>query len=230
MNFDEATPIFDTRLHVDEDELATSKELRAAVTDISDELKLWATENHLRVLLTHANVKPDGNEHSIASSTLRLAGSPHPECVFSWAVLSLDLSPTPGAKVIDIKPTSEEPSKVSVSHSTSPSVKASFSKAALEATLGGKKEVKYEFTRPQLTGANLENKVIWTFSAPTEECDLCLNHDLILRTRYPTAPPNLRAKVNIRARVAFRGYRGWIPLIGRQKADEELIASLDHVI
>lgn len=229
MNDDQATPIFDSRLWVDEKELVESRELRAAVTDISDRLKLLATENRLRLLLKRVDVRPDGDQYSIAATTLKLAGAPHPDCVFSWVVLSLDLSPTPGAIALGIEPTSVDAVKVNVSRSATPSIKASFSEASLEASLGGKKEVQYEFTRPQLIGVNFENRVMWTFAAPAEESDLLLDHDLTLRTRFPAAPLNLRALVTIKARVAFRGYKGWIPLIGRLTADEELIVSLDRM-
>ncbi|GEM_PF-6155350 len=224
------TILFDGQFEVDEEELDESFEERGIISDVSDDLKILAKENHLRLLLTDVVNTSTSPDHSLCTTTLRLASMPDPACVFLWASLLIDLDVSPSAKFVRIAPTTEELSKISVSRTVEPSVKVAIPKAPLDITLGAKKEINYEVMRPQLTGVNFENKAMWTFRALTEECDLRFNHELILETQYPSAlDMPLRASLRVKARVAFRGFAGAIPLVGRAQANHGAIVYLDRL-
>lgn len=223
-------PLFDQPLEIDEVSQQEASEERGTLTDVSPQLKMWARENVLRLLLVDVQTSAPHNGSVRTESTLRLAGAPHPDCVFTWASLSLNLNRTADAKCEEIHPLEEAAQKTTITTDLSPSLKGSVPGFELEASLGAKREISYEIMRPQLLGVNLETRVMWTFSAPTRHSDLQLNHDLILRTRYPeSAPAGLRASMQLRARVAFRGFVGSIPLIGSETADEKHAVFLDRM-
>lgn len=219
--------LFNAALDIDREAVEEMAEERGIELDLSDELKLLARQNYLQVNKTSAHRQQVDGGGWRSGTELRIAGMPDNGCRFVWASLLIDLSFSPGAQIQSIEPEREGAQAVEFTNKTEPAVEAKIPGTSVKASLGGEREVKYTVTYPEVIGANFINRVIWTFRAPTEDHELRLDRSLRLTVDFPQNLDALRAGLTIRARVAFRGFPGMIPLIGRRTAADTGLIRLD---
>jgi hypothetical protein len=127
-----------------------------------------------------------------------------------------------------IEPERQGAQSVEFTNKTEPAIEAKIPGTSVKASVGGEREVKYTVTYPEVIGANLTNRAIWTFRAPSEDHELRLDHPLRLTVDFPQHLDALRAGLTVRARVAFRGFPWMIPLIGRRTASDTGLIRLDE--
>lgn len=219
--------LFRAALDIDEEAVEEMAEERGVELDLSDELKLLARQNYLQVNKTSAHRQRAHGGGWRSGTGLRIAGMPDNGCRFVWASLLIDLSFSPGAQIQSIEPEREGAQAVEFTNKTEPAIEAKIPGTSVKASLGGEREVKYTVTYPEVIGANLTDRAIWTFRAPSEDHELRLDHPLRLTVDFPQNLDALRAGLTIRARVAFRGFPGMIPLIGRRTAADTGLIRLD---
>ncbi len=223
-----ASELFKGALEIDQDALDTLSQGRGNELDLSDDLKLLARRNDLEVSKTTASRRRVPGGGWVSETGLRLAGAADAACRFVWASLLIDLQYSPGATVQAITPEREGSQPVEFTDKISPSVEAGIPGTAVKVSLGGEREMKYTVVFPEVIGTKFSNRVIWNFRAPSEEHELRLDHPLHLSVDFPASLDALRAGLTVRAHVAFRGFRGIIPLIGRRTAEGKNLFRLDE--
>jgi len=213
--------LFAGPLEIDEAELSSAAEERGTAVDLSEDLRLLARKNYLRLLKTDARREKSGGVWRTHTG-LRLASTPDPACRFVWVSLTIRLDLTPHALVTEIKPTKGGKQEVKFTRKISPALEAQVPGVSVKATLGAEKGVESTIEYPLLVGSNYEDWANWTFRAPTEEHELALDHPLSMVTEFPmNTPGGLRASIDLSARIAFRDWRRIVPLMGRRDAKEQ---------
>jgi hypothetical protein len=151
----------------------------------------------------------------------------HPECRFRWSRLTINLTPTKGAKIRDMSPQEVRGDKpVELKTSVGVGIKFETTAKALSA------EVKPEYTSsrtvyyPEIVSSGTKLSVgYWDFLALTSDY-LHANRELRLLISAPSGEL-VKARFNLRAKVRCAGVTGLIPLIGRHSVEIDEVYRLD---
>lgn len=138
----------------------------------------------------------------------------HPECMFVWSRLMVDLSPTPDCVIADMAP--REVQDLAVEVDTTVGVELSFSVVSKAVDLVAKPELGRKRTVyfPELLASGVGfSKAYWDFLAKAGDY-LHTDKELRLLVDAP-AGVEVMADVVARAKVKLRGVPGKIPLLAR---------------
>jgi hypothetical protein len=140
---------------------------------------------------------------------------PHPECRFLWSRLTVDLTPTPGARIRDMAPR-EVRGKKPIKLKTTLGVAFTFTSVSVNQEYTASRT--HYFPEIMSSGVGF-TKGYWDFQAQGDEY-LHANRELRLLISAPAGVP-VQAGFNLRARVSFSGAAGIIPLLARSGAIAE---------
>lgn len=226
----DASLLFDAALEIDEENLSHMADDRGDSINLSSELRLIARENRLQLRKISARYADTPNESSLAETDLLFQSAAHPKCRFTWVVMNLDLSLSPGAKVTEIFPTSGGNQTIKFSEKLSPSIEAKIPGGEVKVGIGGESQREFSVSYPQVTGANFGDAITWTFSAATNRDKLHLNHPLKFLSEYPRkAIGGLRGSIRIQANIAFSDWKQVIPLVGKRTASVSELFYFDRM-
>jgi hypothetical protein len=190
-----------------------------ASTDVIDDrmLHLLKRENRVAIARVPARQVPsqdlaaDRRAYDIA---LLFVLHAHPECMFAWSRLLVDLSPTPDCVIKDMAP--REVEDVPVEVQTTVGMNLSFSVAASAVDVGATPQVSRKrtvyFPTLQASGVGFR-KAYWDFQ-PKAGDYLHTDKELRLLVESPADTP-VQAVLTVRAKVRFRGLPRLIPLLAR---------------
>ena len=138
----------------------------------------------------------------------------HPECVYNWARMVVDLSSTQDAIIADMSP--RDVSDVPVEVETGIGLEVSLSVITKAVDIGAKPELSRKrtvfFPTVAATGTGFR-KAYWDFYAKAGDY-LHADNELHLLISAPSAVP-VTATFTIRAKIRFRGLARLIPLLCR---------------
>lgn len=221
--------LFSGPLEIDGEELESLRQERGGtVTDLSDDLRLLARQNHLRLLKRGATRESIPGEKWRATTNLQFQSLVHAECRFIHASLTLRFDLTRGAQILKIEPTKALAHEVKFVFKRKPSLGAEVPKV-VKVTLDEERTQEQTVSFPALTGSNFEDWANWTFRAPTVEYELQLDEPLQIVSEFPKHPDvGLLASLEISARVAFRDWKHVVPLVGSRGSQRNDLIQLDR--
>ncbi|WP_193213290.1 hypothetical protein [Luteolibacter marinus] len=220
--------VFSEQLEIDEGELHDANHERGKVLEISDQIRLLAKQNRLSLFKKRALRKANDNVGWLAEAELQFQSHAHPDCRFVQVMLGVTLDMSPGAKILAVQPDRAMVHQVKLTEALKPAFEATIPGIGLKTTLGAETASEQTFDQPVLTGYNGEDRAIWTFRIPAKGYELSLNLPLHLRMEYPSTIDILRARVQVSARVAVRGWADFIPLIGKKSGRGQTPIYLDR--
>jgi hypothetical protein len=212
MATDEFSPIAELDFDVD------PEDLDRATTEVIDDETLSLLRRENRVAIARGPVQAVDSAAVAAGRSAYdvplLVVHAHPECMFSWSRLMVDLSSTPDCTVADMSP--REVEDVAVDVETRIGVELSFSLAAAAVDIGAKPELAKKrtvFMPTVLTSGVGFRKAYWDFLAKAGDY-LHTDKELRLLVDAPADTP-VMADLTVRAKVRFRGLPRLIPLLAK---------------
>jgi hypothetical protein len=211
-------PLLDLSFDIDFDE-ASRDELRQASGEVIDDdtISLMRRENRVgiaRGMLSPVTSPAVQAGRSVVDVPLLFALQAHPECVYKWARIVVDLSPTKDAIIADMSP--RDVQDVPVDIETTIGVDLSLSVVAKAVDVGAKPELTRKRTVffPSVTASGTGfRKAYWDFY-PKAGDYLHADKELHLLVDAPISVP-VTAGFTVRAKVSFRGLARLIPLLSR---------------
>jgi hypothetical protein len=218
MTEDEFTPLAELTFDVDE------AETDRATTEVIDDETLRFLRRDNRVALGRAAARPVTGPaiepgRSAYDVPLLFVVHAHPECVFVWSRLMVDLGPTSGCVVADMAP--REVQDLAVDIETTVGLDLSFSIASQAVDLGATPELGRKRTVyfPALLASGVGfRKAYWDFHAKAGDY-LHTDKELRLLVDVPSQTA-VMADIVVRAKVKLRGLPGLIPLLARTAKSE----------
>jgi hypothetical protein len=211
-------PLFDLAFDLDHVEADRGELWQASDGVIDDEtISLLRRENRVGIArgtpspVTSAAVPPG---RSVVDIPLLFALQAHPECVYNWARIVVDLNSTKNAIVVDMSP--RNVTDVAVDVETTIGLDLSLSLVTKVVDIGAKPEVSRKRTVffPTVTASGTGfRKAYWDFYAKAGDY-LHADKELHLLINAPAGVP-VTAGFTIRAKVRFRGLPRLIPLLCR---------------
>ena len=151
---------------------------------------------------------------SVVDVPLLFALHAHPECVYEWARIIVDLSVTDDAVVADMSPRDVEDIAVDVETKIGGELSFSLVAKAIDVSAAPELTRKRTVFMPTVTASGTGfHKAYWDFHAKAGDY-LHADKLLHLLVSSPADVP-VMATVTARARVRFRGLARLIPLLGR---------------
>jgi hypothetical protein len=211
-------PLVDLTLDLDTEEINRSELVLASDGVIDDQtIELLRRANRIglaRALptLVTSDTVPVGR--SVVDVPLLFALHAHPECVYVWARIVVDLGSTHDAVIADMSP--RDVQDIAVDVETTVGADLSFSVAASAVDIGAKPELTRKRTvfLPTVTASGTGfRKAYWDFYAKAGDY-LHADKELHLLVSAPSGVP-VTAMFTARAKVRLRGLARLIPLFGR---------------
>jgi hypothetical protein len=214
----EFEPLLDLAFDLDPDE-TNRDELRQASDGVIDDETIRLLRRDNRVGIARGTPSPVSSPavqpgRSVVDVPLLFALQAHPECVYKWARIVVDLSPTEDAIIADMSP--RDVQDVAVDVETTIGAGLSLSVVAKAVDVGAKPEVSRKRTVffPTVTASGTGfRKAYWDFYAKAGDY-LHADKELHLLVDAPVNAP-VTAGFTVRAKVHFRGLARLIPLLSR---------------
>jgi hypothetical protein len=214
----EFEPLADLTFELDHAETSRDELWQASGGVIDDEtISLLRRDNRVGIArgtpspATHPAV-PSGR--SVLDIPLLFALQAHPECVYNWARIVVDLSSTNDAVVADMSP--RDVTDVAVDVETTIGIDLSLSLLTKIVDIGAEPEISRKrtvfFPTVTATGTGFR-KVYWDFYAKAGDY-LHADKELHLLINAPVGVP-VTAGFTVRAKVRFRGIARLIPMLCR---------------
>jgi hypothetical protein len=216
MALTEFEPVADLAFDIDDDELDRDESLAPLVIDDAT-IKLLRRDN--RVGIARGVPTPSSSPavplgRSFIDVPLLFALQAHPECVYSWARIVVDLSSTQDAMIADMSP--RDVTDVPLEVETTLGVDLSLSLLTKVVDIGAKPEISRKrtvfFPSVTATGTGFR-KAYWDFY-PKAGNYLHADKELHLLVNAPAGAP-VTAGVTVRAKVRFQGFPRLIPMLCR---------------
>jgi hypothetical protein len=151
---------------------------------------------------------------SVVDVPLLFALQAHPECIYSWARIVIDLSSTRGAVIADMSPRDVQDVAVDVETTVGADLSLSVVAKAIDVSVGPEVTRKRTVFFPTVTASGTGfRKAYWDFYAKAGDY-LHADKELHLLINAPVDIP-VTAAFTVRAKVRFRGLARLIPLLGR---------------
>jgi hypothetical protein len=214
----EFEPLLDLPFDLDPDETRRD-EFQQALGVVIDDKTIDLLRRQNRVGISRGAVSQVNSEAippgwSVVAVPLFFALQAHPECVYQWARIIVDLGVTEGAIIKDMSP--RDVQDVAVDVTTAIGVGLSFSVAAKAVDVSAKPELSRKrtvfFPTVAASGTGF-HQAYWDFSAKAGDY-LHADKELQLLVQFPAAVA-LMARLTVRAKVRFRGIAALIPLLAR---------------
>lgn len=214
----EFEPLLDLPFDIDPDEMRRS-EFQQALEEVIDDKTIDLMRRQNRVGISRGAASPVSSPAippgwSVVTVPLIFALQAHPDCVYRWARIIVDLSVTGGAIIKDMSPRDVQDEPVEVT--TTVGVDLSLKVAAKAVDVGAKPEFSQKrtvfFPTVAATGTGF-HKAYWDFYAKGGDY-LHADKELQMLVQFPATVP-LMALLTVRARVRFRGVAAMIPLLAR---------------
>lgn len=212
------TSLIDLMFELDDAE-ASRDELWQASDGVIDDATISLLRRENRVGIARGTPTPVDSTavppgRSVIDIPLLFALQAHPECVYNWARIVVDLSPTQDAVIADMSP--RDVSDVPVEVETGVGLGLSLSVMTRVVDLGAKPELSSKrtvfFPTVAATGTGF-HKAYWDFYAKAGDY-LHADKELHLLISAPSGTP-VTATLTIRAKIRFRGLARLIPLLCR---------------
>lgn len=217
-------------LEIDDEQLSAMSTEQGGGLALSAELRLLARRNKIEVLVLDVRRDLSSGNNRVTNVGFQVCALPHESCVFRSASLTVDLKHSPNAAIRDFRPARMGAQVVQHAEKFNVPIKVGLPLLTLELGPIGEASKSYEIVTPEVIGLLFGNRtgVRWTFHTPTAQHELRLDHLLGITAEHVPSEAGLLASVVVRATVAFRGFAGVIPLIGRRTASEEGVVRLDR--
>lgn len=211
----EFEPLLDQAFDIDPDE-TTRDDPQQAEPVLSDEtIKLLRRDNRVGIArgnpspVTSSAAKPG---RSVVIVPLFFALQAHPECVYRWARIVIDLSPTNDAIITEMYPSDVQdlPVEIKKNYGAELSLSIAAVKVGLHPETSQERTVFFPVVAAAGTGFH---KAYWDFY-PKAGDYLHADKELFLAIEAPSGIP-VMATLTVRARVSFRGLKRLIPLLAR---------------
>ncbi|KOX13546.1 hypothetical protein ADK67_44145 [Saccharothrix sp. NRRL B-16348] len=214
----EFEPLADVVLEPDEQEVDRSEVLPTPNGVVDDEAIIFFRRAN-RVALAKARpipvlstAVPDGR--AVSDVPLLFALHAHPECVFEWARVIVDLTPTRDSVVADMSPRDVQDVAVDVTTTVGAELALSVEVLSVDVTANPQLTRKRTVFFPLVAATGIGfRKAYWDFHAKAGDY-LHADKVLHLLVDAPSQVP-VTANLTVRAKVRLRGTARVIPLLGR---------------
>lgn len=211
-------PLVDLTLDLDVEEIDRS-ELNLTSDGIIDDETIELLRRANRIGLARARPHPVNSAavphgRSVVDIPLLFALHAHPDCVYEWARIIVDLSSTQDAIIADMSP--RDVQDIAVDVETTVGTELSLSVAAKAVDIGARPEMTRKRTVffPTVTASGTGfRKAYWDFHTKAGDY-LHADKELHLLVNAPSGVA-VTAALTARAKVRFRGLARLIPLLGR---------------
>jgi hypothetical protein len=219
MAMTEFEPVANLAFDIDDDELDQDERYRDDLFAVIDDVTIELLRRDNRVAIARGVPTPSSSPavplgRSFIDVPLQFALQAHPECVYSWARIIVDLSSTQDAVIADMSP--RDVTDVPLEVETTLGVDLSLSLLTKVVDIGAKPEISRKrtvfFPSVTATGTGFR-KAYWDFY-PKAGDYLHADKELHLLVDAPAGAP-VTAGVTVRAKVRFRGLPRLIPLLCR---------------